>query len=141
MLSALIISILNFYLGAFVIPKGNVIRHDFEALYKNKKKNTSASNVQLQVGPGVIAYISQYDNITNLSVLTEGGSLSGQFILSTQYELNDKLTPLFGTFAARPTTTQPYAILYIATDQTGENKVTILPANTDGSVSGNWISI
>lgn len=85
--------------------------------------------------------ITQYDNITNLSVLTEGGSLSGQFILSTQYELNDKLTPLFGTFASRPTTTQPYAILYIATDQTGENKVTILPANTDGSVSGNWISI
>ena len=85
--------------------------------------------------------ITQYDNITNLSVLTEGGSLSGQFILSTQYELNDKLTPLFGTFATRPTTTQPYAILYIATDQTGENKVTILPANTDGSVSGNWISI
>ena len=85
--------------------------------------------------------ITQYDNITNLSVLTEGGSLNGQFILSTQYELNDKLTPLFGTFASRPTTTQPYAILYIATDQTGENKVTILPANTDGSVSGNWISI
>lgn len=85
--------------------------------------------------------ITQYDNITNLSVLTEGGSLSGQFILSTQYELNDKLTPLFGKFASRPTTTQPYAILYIATDQTGENKVTILPANTDGSVSGNWISI
>lgn len=85
--------------------------------------------------------ITQYDNITNISVLTEGGSLSGQFILSTQYELNDKLTPLFGTFASRPTTTQPYAILYIATDQTGENKVTILPANTNGSVSGNWISI
>lgn len=85
--------------------------------------------------------ITQYDNITNLSVLTEGGSLSGQFILSTQYELNDKLTPLFGTFAKRPTTTQPYAILYIATDQTGENKVTILPANTNGKVSGNWISI
>lgn len=85
--------------------------------------------------------ITQYDNITNLSVLTEGAVVSGQFILSTQYELNDKLTPLFGTFASRPTTTQPYAILYIATDQTGENKVTILPANTDGSVSGNWISI
>lgn len=85
--------------------------------------------------------ITQYDNITNLSVLTEGAVAIGQFILSTQYELNDKLTPLFGTFATRPTTTQPYAILYIATDQTGENKVTILPANTNGSVSGNWISI
>lgn len=85
--------------------------------------------------------ITQYDNITNLSVLTESAVVSGQFILSTQYELNDKLTPLFGKFASRPTTTQPYAILYIATDQTGENKVTILPANTNGSVSGNWISI
>lgn len=98
-------------------------------------------NIEITTAVGQSINITQYDNITNLSVLTEGGSLSGQFILSTQYELNDKLTPLFGTFASRPTTTQPYAILYIATDQTGENKVTILPANTDGSVSGNWISI
>ena len=98
-------------------------------------------NTEITTAVGQSINITQYDNITNLSVLTEGGSLSGQFILSTQYELNDKLTPLFGTFASRPTTTQPYAILYIATDQTGENKVTILPANTNGSVSGNWISI
>jgi lipopolysaccharide export system permease protein len=31
-------------------------------LYKNKKKNTAAENVQLQVGKGVIAYIQFYDN-------------------------------------------------------------------------------
>ena len=31
-------------------------------MYKNKKKNTSAENVQLQVGRGVIAYIQYYDN-------------------------------------------------------------------------------
>ena len=31
-------------------------------MYKNKKKNTSAENVQLQVGKGVIAYIQHYDN-------------------------------------------------------------------------------
>lgn len=98
-------------------------------------------NTEITTAVGQSINITQYDNITNLSVLTEGALVSGQFILSTQYELNDKLTPLFGTFASRPTTTQPYAILYIATDQTGENKVTILPANTDGSVSGNWISI
>ena len=98
-------------------------------------------NTEITTAVGQSVNITQYDNITNLSVLTEGAVVSGQFILSTQYELNDKLTPIFGTFASRPTTTQPYAILYIATDQTGENKVTILPANTDGSVSGNWISI
>ena len=64
LLSAAFIAALNFYLGAYVIPHGNVVRQNFETLYKNKKKNTSAENVQLQVGPGVIAYIQQYDNLT-----------------------------------------------------------------------------
>ena len=40
------------------------MRQEFESLYKNNKKNTSASNVQLQVDKGVIAYISQYDDKT-----------------------------------------------------------------------------
>ncbi len=62
MISAAIIAALNLWLGAYVIPQGTVIRQDFEALYKNKKKNTSATNVQLQVAPGVIAYIAQYDD-------------------------------------------------------------------------------
>ncbi len=62
MVSAALIAALNIYLGAYVIPRGTVVRHDFESLYKNNKKNTSASNVQLQVGKGVIAYIGQYDD-------------------------------------------------------------------------------
>ncbi len=62
MISAAMISILNFYLGAYVIPQGTVVRHNFESQYKNSKKNTTASNVQLQVDKGVIAYISQYDD-------------------------------------------------------------------------------
>ena len=63
MISAVLIATMNFYLGALVIPKGNVVRQNFESLYKNKKKITSASNVQLQVGKGVIAYIQQYDDL------------------------------------------------------------------------------
>lgn len=62
LISAAIIATLNFYLGSYVIPKGTVIIHDFEALYKNNKKNTSASNIQLMVDKGVVAYISQYDD-------------------------------------------------------------------------------
>ena len=62
LISAALIAILNFYLGSYVIPKGTVVRHDFEALYKNNKKNTSASNIQLMVDKGVVAYISQYDD-------------------------------------------------------------------------------
>ncbi len=63
MISAAIIAMLNFYLGAMVIPKGTVIRQNFESRYKNSKKITSATNVQLQVGKGVIAYIQQYDDV------------------------------------------------------------------------------
>ena len=62
MISAALISIMTFFLGAYVIPKGTIIRQNFETIYKNKKKNTSAENVQLQVGKGVIAYIQHYDN-------------------------------------------------------------------------------
>lgn len=62
MVSAAFISILTFALGAYVIPKGTIIRQNFESMYKNKKKNTSADNVQLQVDKGVIATIQHYDN-------------------------------------------------------------------------------
>lgn len=64
MISAAIIAVLNFYLGGWVIPKGNQVKMEFEVKYKNKKKNLSASNVQLMVSPGVIAYIQQYDDQT-----------------------------------------------------------------------------
>ena len=62
MLSAALIALVSYFLGAQVIPHGNIIRQNFETLYKNERKVTSASNVQLQVGPGIIAYMQQYDN-------------------------------------------------------------------------------
>ena len=64
MLSAALIAALNFYLGSFIIPKGTIIRQAFETQYKNKKKITTAQNVQLQVGKGTIAYLQQYDDNT-----------------------------------------------------------------------------
>ena len=64
MMSCVLISALSFYLAAYVIPHGTVVKQNFEAMYKNKKKNTAAENVQLQVGKGVIAYIQHYDNNT-----------------------------------------------------------------------------
>lgn len=64
LITAALIALVNFYLGAYVIPHGTVVLQAFEAKYKNSKQVTSASNVQLMVGPGVIAYIQQYDNNT-----------------------------------------------------------------------------
>ncbi|ERK40474.1 LptF/LptG family permease [Segatella baroniae] len=62
MISCVLISALSFYLSAFVIPHGTVIKQNFESMYKNKRKNTAADNVQLQVAKGTIAYIQHYDN-------------------------------------------------------------------------------
>ena len=61
MISAALIAAVNFYLGGYVIPKGNQIKMEFESKYKNNKKTVSANNVQLMVAPGVIAYLQQYD--------------------------------------------------------------------------------
>ena len=62
MISCVLISTLSFFLSAYIIPHGTVVRQNFETMYKNKKKNTSADNVMLQVDKGVIAYIQHYDN-------------------------------------------------------------------------------
>ena len=61
-ISCVLISVLRFSLGAYIIPHGTIVRQNFETIYKNKKKNSTAENVQLQVESGVIAYIQHYDN-------------------------------------------------------------------------------
>lgn len=62
MFSCVLISALSFYLSAYVIPKGNVVRQNFDALYRNSKRLTAADNVMLQVGKGNVAYIQHYDD-------------------------------------------------------------------------------
>ena len=62
MISCVLIASVTFYLNSFVIPHGTVIRQNIESLYRNSKKNTSAENVQLQVGKGTVAYIQHYDD-------------------------------------------------------------------------------
>ena len=62
MISCIFLSGLSYYLSAYVIPHGTIVRHNFETLYQNRKTNSSANDVQLMVEPGVIAYIQSYDN-------------------------------------------------------------------------------
>ena len=96
-------------------------------------------NYMSQVGQSI--NITQYDNITNLSVLTEDAVVSGQFILSTADQINVKPTSLVGTFAQRPTGTYTYPIIYTATDKTDQTRTTRLEAREDGSVSSKCISM
>ena len=57
MISAAVIAVATFMLGSYVIPKGSVTRLNFEDRYVKSKKKGSATNVQLEVDSGVIAYI------------------------------------------------------------------------------------
>ena len=62
MFSALIIAILTFTLDAFIIPPANVKRIEYQNKYIKNKGVDYAVNIQLQVAPGEIAYMSRFDN-------------------------------------------------------------------------------
>jgi len=64
LISATVISLFTLYLGANVIPKGNVIRLNFEQRYNMSHSSRDISdgtyNIQLEVQEGVIAYIESF---------------------------------------------------------------------------------
>ena len=66
MISALLISVLTFTLNSFIIPKGNIKRIEFEDKYYKDRKVDMASNIQLEVEPGVIMYFNGYNNNTGI---------------------------------------------------------------------------
>ena len=61
MISAAIICILTFVLGAYIIPRNNIQRVKFDNTYIKKVVNYT-SNIELEVDTGVIAYMSRYEN-------------------------------------------------------------------------------
>ena len=65
MVSAAIIALSSFLLGAYVIPQTSVERVNFYNRYIKKRADiTSIDNVQMQVDTGVVAYITYFDNVT-----------------------------------------------------------------------------
>ncbi|MDR0962475.1 MAG: LptF/LptG family permease [Mediterranea sp.] len=62
MVSAAVIAIVTFALGAYIIPEGSAIRIDFEDKYYKPRKTSTARNIQLEVDSGVIAYIERFEN-------------------------------------------------------------------------------
>ena len=65
MVSAAIIALSSFLLGAYVIPQTSVERVNFYNRYiKKRSDTTSIDNVQMQVDTGVVAHITYFDNVT-----------------------------------------------------------------------------
>lgn len=64
LVSAAIIAFSTFMLSAYIIPPANIKRIAYTNKWVKNKKVEYGSNIQLQVTPGVIAYMSRYDNRT-----------------------------------------------------------------------------
>jgi len=64
MVSAAVIAVLTFVLGAYIIPPANVKRIEYTNTYVKNKRVDYGANIMLMVAPGEIAYMSRYDNIS-----------------------------------------------------------------------------
>ena len=62
MVSAAFIAAFSFVLDAYVIPPANVKRINYQNQYVKNKGVDYGVNIQLQVAPGEIAYMSRFDN-------------------------------------------------------------------------------
>ena len=62
MISAACIALVTYVLSTEVIPTGSVTRLRFESIYKKKKSDIYARNIQLEVDSGVIAYMERYED-------------------------------------------------------------------------------
>jgi len=60
LLSATLIASGNYLLSAYVIPKANVTRIEFQNTYIRNRQVQTARNIQLEVEPGVFAYFDSY---------------------------------------------------------------------------------
>lgn len=64
LISAAIIAAGTLVLALYVIPPANVKRIEYTNRWVKNKRVDFGDNIQLQVKPGVMAYISRYDNTT-----------------------------------------------------------------------------
>lgn len=65
MFSAAVIAASSFLLSAYIIPPANAKRIDFMNTYVKDKRVTATSNVQMQVAPGEVAYIGDFNIRSN----------------------------------------------------------------------------
>jgi lipopolysaccharide export system permease protein len=66
LVSALLIASANYILSAYIVPKANVTRIDFQNTYIKNRQVQNARNIQLEVEPGVFAYFDTYSSASSM---------------------------------------------------------------------------
>ena len=60
-IGSLILAVVSFYLGNFLIPKTDIIRRDFKDKYIERLTKSSGSNIHVQIERGVYVYVGNFD--------------------------------------------------------------------------------
>ena len=64
-IAAILIGLMSFVLGGYVIPSSNKTRLDFQDKYFRKFRSEMVLNMQLELEPGIIVYIERYEQTQN----------------------------------------------------------------------------
>jgi len=64
--ASLLLGIISFYLGNFLIPKTNEIRRDFKDKYMESLSKDKDRNIHIQVEKGVFVYVENYNSKLNI---------------------------------------------------------------------------
>ncbi len=62
MISAVLLAIMSYYLGNFLIPETNKHRRVFKGMYMEDLTKDAAKNLHIQIAPNTFAYIETYNN-------------------------------------------------------------------------------
>ena len=92
--AASLIGLMSFVLGGYIIPSSNEVRLEFQDKYIKKIKSEMSINIQLELEPGVIAYIERYEKSQNRGYHFSLESFDGKRLasrLTAQYIIMDSL--------------------------------------------------
>ena len=81
-ISAILLAVLSFYLGNFLIPKTNHARRIFKDKYMEKLTKQGDRNMHFQIEPGVFAYVESYNKERNSGFRFTLEKFNGQKLVS-----------------------------------------------------------
>ncbi len=97
-IGSLIIAILTWILGSFVIPEANRTRIDFENTYVKSKKETGLSDMHMQISPGVYVYMGRYHSFRESGERFNIEKYDGKRLISRLYAKNITYDSIVGNW-------------------------------------------
>lgn len=134
-------------------PNANLLNLKFSnASFADENAMKAFLSAQYEAGTPVTVYYPYYTPVVEIATVANADAFSPTTTWSSDCFAEVKYPQdtnayantaniKIGTFAARPTGTYTVNLLYIATDQTENNRVTLLPRNADGGITANWIKL